>query len=116
MRFTITHRAGEHERFALTAFDSQIGKDTPVKTPRGAVPGRIVAATVTDDGTAVELTIEVPDGSPISDALAIPVPPHTRGTTVWPLREPIHLPAGQYVMKWTPGEDPTFTPMAPPEP
>jgi len=39
-----------------------------------------------------------------------------QGTTVRPLREPIHLPAGQYVMKWTPGEDPTFTPMAPPEP
>lgn len=76
MRFTITYRAGRHEMFAPTAFDSQVGKETPVKTPQGTVPGRIVAATVAEDRLSVVLTVEVPDGSPVADAIAVPIPPY----------------------------------------
>lgn len=57
-------RAGEHERFAPTAFDSQIGKTIPVNLDSGSTPGGLVAAKVSPDGQQVELTVEVDDRDP----------------------------------------------------
>ena len=69
MRFGVTHRAEEHERFSPTAFDSQIGKivainlkatnDGPVLSELGQV--RLVSAVVIDDGRAVQLEYETVD-------------------------------------------------------
>lgn len=66
MRFTMTQRAEEHERFSPTAFDSQVGKviainlratnDGPVLSQLGEV--RLVSAEVVDDGRAVHLEYE----------------------------------------------------------
>ena len=66
MRFGVTHRAEENERFSPTAFDSQIGKvvainlkatnDGPVLSELGQV--RLVNAEVVDDGRAVHLEYE----------------------------------------------------------
>lgn len=61
MKLTIVHRAEENERFASTAFDSQIGKDVPIRFDTESVPGRVVAAQVSPDGTEVTLTIDVPE-------------------------------------------------------
>ena len=69
MRFGVTHKAEEHERFSPTAFDSQIGKvvainlkatnDGPVLSELGQV--RLVSAVVIDDGRAVNLEYETVD-------------------------------------------------------
>jgi hypothetical protein len=66
MRFGITRRVEENERFSPTAFDSQIGKivainlratnDGPVLSELGQV--RLVSALVIEDGQAVKLEYE----------------------------------------------------------
>jgi hypothetical protein len=64
VRVTFIQRAGEHVIYAPTAFDSQIGKEVPLKTgvagPVVAIV-TIVAAEVAKDGRSVLLTYEGPD-------------------------------------------------------
>ena len=56
--FTVTHHAAPGERFAATAFDSQIGKVIAVNLPGGeTVPGRLLGTVVSPDGTNVKLTV-----------------------------------------------------------
>ncbi|MEE2040189.1 hypothetical protein Q8791_23510 [Nocardiopsis sp. CT-R113] len=59
MRMSFVQPAGEGSRFAEGAFDGVIGKTIPVNTPEGRHQGRVVAATVAEDGQSVELTVEV---------------------------------------------------------
>jgi len=72
MRITITQRAGELERFAPTAFDSIVGAEVPFKLEDVQVStARVFAVAVHQDGTAVDLTLDV-DPSPsfnLHDAL-----------------------------------------------
>lgn len=58
MKLTIVQHAEDGLLFAPTAFDSQIGKDVPVRFDSKALPGRVVAAQVSQDGTTVELTVD----------------------------------------------------------
>lgn len=66
MRFTFRQLAGEHERFAENAFDSQIGKVVPVnfrETEDGPVTAsvgeaRLVGVAILDQGKVAELTLE----------------------------------------------------------
>jgi hypothetical protein len=63
---TVRIPADKDEAFAPGAWDGSIGKAMAVTlTGRGAdaVEGVIRAAEVTDDGSAVLLTVEVPDGT-----------------------------------------------------
>ena|SRR6266498_4116406 len=58
-RIQFRQNAGEHERFAPTAFDSQIGKEVPIRlNDEWLGTAIIVAAEVTDNGRAVLLTYE----------------------------------------------------------
>ena len=62
--FTIARKAPPHALYAAGAFDGQIGSTTRVKLPGGReVEGIIREAVVSDDGSEVEVTIEVPDGT-----------------------------------------------------
>jgi hypothetical protein len=70
MIFTFMLVCGPHEKFAPTAFASQIGNEITVKTPRGDFPGRIVAAEVAGDGGLAEISVEV-DGDAIPGDLTV---------------------------------------------
>jgi hypothetical protein len=65
MRITMRRPAGPHTVFGPAAFDSQIGREIPVRVGEQsadeAQTGTIVAAKVAPDGTWVDLTVEVPD-------------------------------------------------------
>jgi len=60
------------------SFDSSIGREIDVHLPDSpnATKGRLVAAKVAVDGSAVCLTVEVPDGSitfpPVTDLAGLP--------------------------------------------
>lgn len=59
-RFTITHRAGENDRFAADAFASSLGKTIPVTREGGVrTHGILCSAVVAEDGKSVALTLEV---------------------------------------------------------
>lgn len=62
--------AGPGERFAHGAFDSQVGRTVPLRIEGSsdAAEATVLAAEVSDDGTAVTLTLDVPDGviSPVT--------------------------------------------------
>ena len=63
-RFTARIPAGEHEVFAAGAFDGSIGETIRVSRGgfgRDLTEGVVRAAEVTGDGSAVLLTVEVPD-------------------------------------------------------
>jgi hypothetical protein len=50
------------ERFAHDAFDSQVGRTVPFRIEGAdATEATVVGAKVSDDGTSVTLTLEVPD-------------------------------------------------------
>lgn len=50
--------------FAQGAFDGQVGGMTRVKLPGGReAEGKIWSATVAEDGSGVEMIVEVPDGT-----------------------------------------------------
>jgi hypothetical protein len=57
--------AGPGERFAHGAFDSQVGRTVPfrVEGSSDAAEATVIAAEISDDGTAVTLTLDVPDGT-----------------------------------------------------
>lgn len=59
-RVTFTHRAAQHERFEPHSWDRQIGKRVPVNLS-GALcgSGYLVAATVNEAGTEVEMTVDL---------------------------------------------------------
>lgn len=62
--FTMAMKAGADTAYAPGVFDAQIGSTTRVKLPGGRwVEGIIRAASVSEDGSEVEVTIEVPDGA-----------------------------------------------------
>lgn len=62
--YTAIHPAPEGERWAAGSWDGSVGNTIPVRgLGSGEVTGRIVAATVAEDGRSVELTLEVPAGS-----------------------------------------------------
>lgn len=62
MQVTFTHRA-PGSVFTPNAFDSSIGKEIDVHLPDRSAKGRLMAAEVAADGSAVSLTVEVPDGA-----------------------------------------------------
>jgi hypothetical protein len=53
------------ERFAHDAFDSQVGRTVPLRVEGStdAVQATVTDAEVSDDGTMVTLTLDVPDGA-----------------------------------------------------
>ena len=60
--FTIWRKAPPHTIYGAGAFDGQIGSATRVELPGGReAEGIIRAAVVSEDGSEVEVTIEVPD-------------------------------------------------------
>ena len=59
-RITIRLAADPDTVFAPTAFDHQLGHAIAVTTTIPGVEGKLVAAKVIEDGTAAELTLEVP--------------------------------------------------------
>lgn len=61
---SIQQPAAPGERFAHDAFDSQVGRTVPlhIEGSPDAAEATVVAAEVSDDGTAVKLTLDVPDG------------------------------------------------------
>lgn len=63
-RLSISQPAAPNERFAANAFDSQVGSTVPLRIEGSseAAQATVVAAEVSDDGGAVTLTLEVPDG------------------------------------------------------
>ena len=62
--FTMGLRAGPDTFYAQSAFDGQIGSTTRVKLPGGGeAEGIIRSVVVSDDGSEVEITVEVPDGT-----------------------------------------------------
>jgi len=60
-RVGITQTANPGERFAHNAFDSQVGRTIPFRI-EGTDAGQatVVGAEVSDDGTSVKLTLDVP--------------------------------------------------------
>lgn len=59
MRFQLRQPAGDHKRFAATAFDSQIGESTKIIVNKQPVStAQLVAAEVIEDGRAALLTYE----------------------------------------------------------
>ena len=70
MRFTITEPAEPQTVFAADAFDNQIGKTIPITIGTTQTDGKLVAATVADDGRSVELTVEV-DTPPSLDPIGL---------------------------------------------
>lgn len=58
MRIRFTMQAPDGERFAPTAFDSQIGKVVPVLGDAGVSRGTLLEAEVAADGASAELTVE----------------------------------------------------------
>ena len=61
---SISEPAAPGERFAHDAFDSQVGRTVPfrVEGSPDAAEATVLAAEVSDDGRAVTLTLDVPDG------------------------------------------------------
>lgn len=62
--------AGPGNTFSPTAFDRQVGEAVTVQAATGDMEGTILAAEVVEDGAAVEVTVEVPDGTLTEQALA----------------------------------------------
>jgi hypothetical protein len=64
-RITVSQKAPTGERFAPGCFDSSVGKHIPFRIDGQPVATcELLAADVADDGTAVRLTLETPDGEP----------------------------------------------------
>jgi hypothetical protein len=64
-RLSTSQHAAPGERFAHNAFDSQVGSTVPLRIEGSveAAEATVVAAAVSDDGTAVTFTLDVPDGT-----------------------------------------------------
>ena len=63
-RFSIARKAGPFTDYAPSAAARLIGTTTSVELPGGRkVEGLICAAAVKEDGSELEITIEVPDGT-----------------------------------------------------
>jgi hypothetical protein len=60
---SFSQSAAPGEQFAHDAFDSQVGRSVPfrVEGAADAAEATVVAAEVSDDGTRVTLTLDVPD-------------------------------------------------------
>lgn len=60
MRITVREHAEQNTRFAPGCFSSQVGKTMPLNV-EGIPAGRatLVTAKVSDDGSSVELTLEI---------------------------------------------------------
>lgn len=62
MQITTKHVLGEFERFEVGAFYQALDKQISVILPNGEETiGKLLDATVVDDGRAVDLTIELDD-------------------------------------------------------
>ena len=63
-RVSTSETAAHGELFAHDAFESQVGRTVPLRIEGSpdAAEATVVAAEVSDDGTAVTLTLDVPDG------------------------------------------------------
>jgi hypothetical protein len=62
--FKVRQHAGPGTQFGPEAFRNMIGDAIPVTVPPDrTVEGILKAASVADDGTYAELTLEVPDGT-----------------------------------------------------
>lgn len=68
MRIKIVQRAELGERYARSAWDSQVGKTVPFRIGERSASCRLLAAAVSDDGDSVELTIETDAIGPDFDA------------------------------------------------
>lgn len=64
-RVAFTQPADPGTTFAPDVFESQIGRTVPMNIEGREIEEgcKILAAQVSDDGTSVELTVDVPDGS-----------------------------------------------------
>jgi hypothetical protein len=75
--FTLALKAGPNTRYARGAYNRQVGSTTRVKLPGSReVEGVIRSAVVSEDGSEVEVTVEVPDGT-------LP-PPSLKGHSIAP--------------------------------
>lgn len=61
----ISEPAAPGERFAPDAFDTQVGRTVPfrIEGSPDVAEATLLAAEVSDDGTSVTLTLDVPDGT-----------------------------------------------------
>jgi hypothetical protein len=66
-RLKLVQPAAAGERFAPTAWDSQIGKRIPFSVGERRTRCTLVAAQVAEDGLSVELTIDVDEPAAIAD-------------------------------------------------
>jgi hypothetical protein len=62
-RFTFAFPAPPDSRYAPGALDRQAGQPVQVNAAGGAIEGILVGAAVSDDGSEVEITVDVPDGT-----------------------------------------------------
>lgn len=59
---TVIQHAPEHHTFAPGSFDNQIGKTVPLTIEGRQLDNcKIMAAEISEDGSAVTLTLELPD-------------------------------------------------------
>lgn len=58
IKFTIT--AAPDSRYGPSSFEGSIGHDIPVSLGNTTTTGKVIAATVADDGTHVEFDVDVP--------------------------------------------------------
>ena len=63
-RVSSSQSAGPGERFAHNAFDSQVGRTVPLRVEGSpdTTQATLIGADVSDDGTSVTFTFDVPDG------------------------------------------------------
>ncbi len=63
MKLTFRQTAAAGERFTPDAWAGNIGKSIEIAHTNGSTPATLVDAKVSDDGTSVELTLEVTERS-----------------------------------------------------
>lgn len=63
-RVSINQAAPSNTRFAADVFDSQVGRTVPLRIEgSNDAEAVVVAAEVSEDGTSVTFTLDVPDGT-----------------------------------------------------
>ncbi|MFJ6841354.1 hypothetical protein ACIQRE_01645 [Streptomyces griseoluteus] len=64
MKICFQQPAPEGEVFAPDAFDTQVGKEIPIRLETRTVTGRLIKAVVAADGRSADLTVEADDLTP----------------------------------------------------
>jgi hypothetical protein len=84
MRFEMTHRPAEGERFRPDAFAERVGAEVTLNIGDNRETGLLVAAKVADDGSHVRLTFELREGSEIAHWINVGYDPGVFGVGGYP--------------------------------